>query len=363
MPHPKSENLRALTGLRVLGAWLVYVHHFPGWVMRFGWGPYCVATECHVGVTLFFVLSGFVMAWTYRDSRVLLSRAGYLTYLRNRFARIFPLYWIVLALVLVLTPASTPQYWVTNLFLLGGLLGPPTVGIVQSWTLGVEMTFYLLMPLILFQLNRASWPRIVGFLYVAGAVLVFPVAWLTSNSIAHTLALFATYTFFGRCFEFILGMLLAKALLKKGIVTRSGIPWFTLTALIGSVACIYLMSELRWISTRDWRGTLINNWVLAACFGLLIYGAISEPRFFFNRILGSRVFVLLGKASYAFYLIHLGPIKTLLELHIKGFPGNSVALFLALNVVACLFYLGIEEPLRFWVRRRKSAYQEVWTPS
>lgn len=86
----------ALTGLRAVAAYLVFFCHntpdridwrwlpMQSWLSRF-------MLEWGVGVSIFFVLSGFLIATRYQQ-RIAPTRAWWGTYLRNRFARIYPLY-------------------------------------------------------------------------------------------------------------------------------------------------------------------------------------------------------------------------------------------------------------------------------
>lgn len=64
-------------------------------------------------------------------------------------------------------------------------------------------------------------------------------------------------------------------------------------------------------------------------------------------LLSTRLFQLLGKSSYVFYLIHMGVLHNLLAAHLTG---NVALLFVLLNVVAIGIHLGIEEPLNRWLR-------------
>ena len=103
--------------------------------------------EFHVGVSMFFVLSGFLLAYTYGQSP-LNSRKSYGKYMIGRAARILPLYWLILTAYYL-----DPKFGKLNFsFLTYSLLhGYSNIwnlkGIAQSWSLSVEMTFYALLPL------------------------------------------------------------------------------------------------------------------------------------------------------------------------------------------------------------------------
>lgn len=107
-----------------------------------------------IGVALFFVLSGFLLA------RPWLARAATGTprpvvhrYYRKRLLRIYPVYVVTVVLALTLIPANrgrTVGEWVTTL-LLGDVYsqGRPNQGLTQMWSLSVEVAFYAVLPLLM----------------------------------------------------------------------------------------------------------------------------------------------------------------------------------------------------------------------
>ena len=86
---PERGQIPALTGVRALAAFLVFFHHHPTKFLIVG--PLALWLEMHVGVTLFFVLSGFMITWRY-DRRGPRPESFLRGYFVNRFARIYPLY-------------------------------------------------------------------------------------------------------------------------------------------------------------------------------------------------------------------------------------------------------------------------------
>lgn len=98
---PAKPYFPALTGLRALAAWLIFFYHtnpldqqgLPGRIIA----------EFHVGVAVFFVLSGFLICLRY-GSQLELSPQWLGNYVRHRFARIYPLYFFLPACFLRRTP-------------------------------------------------------------------------------------------------------------------------------------------------------------------------------------------------------------------------------------------------------------------
>jgi acyltransferase len=97
--RPSNGNIPALTGLRgVAAVWVMLYHMFTGRdipVVEFG----------YVGVDIFFVLSGFVLAHVYLRDPGLTTGEGYLRFLGVRLARVYPLHVLTLVCLLLITIA------------------------------------------------------------------------------------------------------------------------------------------------------------------------------------------------------------------------------------------------------------------
>ena len=91
-------NFPALTGIRALAAFMVFIHHYnPFNVASFGNYTHDFFNEFHIGVTIFFVLSGFLICNRYFDD----PNFNFKSYLTKRFARIYPMYFILTTLTFV----------------------------------------------------------------------------------------------------------------------------------------------------------------------------------------------------------------------------------------------------------------------
>lgn len=144
----REDRVTSLDGLRGLAALAVVGYHYTtdfvedyapsGWVeVDLAYGRF--------GVTLFFIISGFVITMTLERSR----SAG--DYLVSRFARLYPAYWLaVLVTFAVVSVLGLPDWHrsvadlLVNLTMLQSFLGRPDIDEVY-WTLAFELTFYVLM--------------------------------------------------------------------------------------------------------------------------------------------------------------------------------------------------------------------------
>jgi peptidoglycan/LPS O-acetylase OafA/YrhL len=170
MAHTPRVRLLEIEGLRAVAAWSIVVFHV--WVFTspavLGWnlGPLTAfVSPLQSGVTLFFVLSGFLL---YRPIAAALidgtKTPRTTTYLRNRMLRIVPAYWVILMVVVFAFHSATagasgrgvlsgsltdPKTFVLDLLLVQTYL-PHAIwsGILPSWSLTIEAAFYLLLPVL-----------------------------------------------------------------------------------------------------------------------------------------------------------------------------------------------------------------------
>jgi peptidoglycan/LPS O-acetylase OafA/YrhL len=146
----------ALTGVRALAAYLVFFHHFTPDEKLVGPSIYRLLTEGHIGVTIFFVLSGFLITYRYSDSLSGWRGKDLYEYFKNRFARIYPLYFILLVVTFLSLSERDVVVWFLNLTLLKTFFEDyKFTGIGPAWSLTVEETFYWSAPF-LFPLLKKS---------------------------------------------------------------------------------------------------------------------------------------------------------------------------------------------------------------
>ena len=129
-----------LTGIRACAAYLVFFHHF-----NLPWFKF-LQNEMHIGVGMFYVLSGFLITYRYRVNYQIKAN-WFAKYFKNRFARIYPLYFILLLLTLLIHKEFSFKELFFNLTLTKGFFDPRKfTGIAQAWSLTVEECFYALAP-------------------------------------------------------------------------------------------------------------------------------------------------------------------------------------------------------------------------
>ncbi|MFO1370628.1 MAG: acyltransferase [Marinagarivorans sp.] len=174
-----TRELIALTSLRGVAAVLVVLHHyclvFTDDIVR--WLPSRILVNAYLCVDLFFILSGFVLAYVYRSFSAGVVAYDYRRFMLARLARIYPLHLFTLAIVLALEIAaacvglvyhSVQAHWAppftaeqTPLSLLSNLLMLQTLHWgafwnVPAWSLSAEFFTYLWLPWLIHALARAS---------------------------------------------------------------------------------------------------------------------------------------------------------------------------------------------------------------
>lgn len=353
VPRLGRGEIKPLTSLRGIAAMAVVMQHFSATAQVL-----CRTTipslvpHGYVAVDFFFVLSGFIMCYTYLDSFRPVSWAALRSFLVKRVARLMPLHSFAVCAVLLLSLLSiaasghnifvdfTPQPFdiAGNLLMLQGLgIGRNLNG--PSWSVSAEFAAYFLFPL--FVLGMFEWGRVVrGVMLAVALSMVFYIAslhprlGLGSEDPAH--AVF-------RCFgEFILGMAAYRLYLTPRIADRLADDRVCAALLLGAVVSLVLRLDLP--------AALLFPFIVAGVAGNT--GTVA-------RLLAHPVPYFLGVVSYSIYLIHglFRPLELALvqSLHPTPIgPVSSLALALAgsLSVVpfAWLTFTYVERPARGVIR-------------
>lgn len=355
--HTAKKEFPALTGIRAVAAFMVFFHHM--FLKMIPDALIGLQLSLHIGVTFFFVLSGFLITYRYYG-KIVFTRQGLGAYFLNRFARIYPVYFLVLTIVIVINKQSAFLFLLQNYTLTHHLFFLfPSCGIAikPSWSLTVEECFYISAPLI-FWLSHSC--KLWLALAISALVyLLFLFSYGKGDPLHGTGYSLSISSFVGRFVEFYTGIYLAKTVLlcEKEKVNK---PPKYYTAL-SIVAISLLLLPLIYITNKPEINNpvtlLVNNLVLPIPIAMLYFGLIYE-RTFISKLLASGTMRLLGKSSYAFYLLHVPFIEYCAKPYIASyFPDKYYNLFvlltflmvLALSIFVYLFY---EEPMNRVIRRR-----------
>lgn len=302
-----------------------------------------------IGVTTFFVISGFVMALT--NDANFGRREEPLRFILNRIIRIMPLYWLMsaIAAALFIVTASKQisiSYLLMSLFFIVPLdtanhtIMQPVLG--PGWTLSYEMFFYAVFALFLMLPKRAA---LTGFTTVMVALVIWGMSTLSSTEINDPTSRFAFYA--NPLLLLFVGGVLLGALYKKYESvfqnTNINISW-----MYGAVALTLFIS----IATDK------NSWPLILqplVFILpLICVAIALLCRFQPVTRSGRLGVLLGEASYSIYLSHILVLAIMRKI-VPVAPLFGIVYFIVVFTAAAVtgtgIYKFIEVPLTKYARK------------
>ena len=344
-----------------MAAWLVFCHHYPyGPPPPTGWPrlAHYSLLELH-GLPLLLLLSGFLIALRYDDgSSGFRPSGGWPAYLQTRLARIYPLF----ALLTLLTfawlwrwnsPHATLGILLLNLSLLRGFFDEYKFsGIGQAWSLTLLECLYLAAP-VLFGLRRRGLPLWVQplLLLVVGVGLVRVLAPLRWHGLFGSYGFMLQFTFLGHSLEFFVGVWLAGRY-RRGLLASGAGSWLTFSSvlllLFITAALAFLQAGLPLTPISEPLILILNLLALPLAGGLLFAGLMKEDTFF-RKLLSHRWFQILGRSSYAFYLLHAGPLSFWVY---ERLPASFLLRLLAVQLVSYLAYRFVEEPLTQWLRPR-----------
>lgn len=308
-------NLQALRALAAIGVVIFHVGLMPGTSLPFQVGA--------AGVDIFFVLRGFIIAYSSsRDQRHFLPR---------RLLRILPAYWIatVIAAAFTLQKMTLPDaadWLVQSLFYLPHPQGRPVL-IFVAWTLIYELAFYLLYWLAL---------RTGARLAPVVALIVLPVL-----ALVHVPGLPRPWPLL---LEFALGIAIYLGVERFGLSQRIGKQAGLLMIGIG-MALLPVLPDLTSYDSDDCESLdRVLTWGLPAA-GIVLGAIVAERE---GLAIRNRTVLVLGAASYAIYLLHPIVVGQLLPLPPIAPPLSWAACIGATALAVAIavgFHLWIEKPL------------------
>ncbi|MBO0842080.1 MAG: acyltransferase [Nocardioides sp.] len=340
-----------MTSLRFFAALLVVSYHVSHYVpsMSFALDATAIA---NVGVTFFFVLSGFVLTWSHRPGN------GARVFYWRRLARLWPLYALACAValaMLALRHRPVPDLaHVTAVLLMVQSWNPDLdwhYGVnIPAWSLSAEAFFYAMFPLLVrgVMSRRARGPLsvVAYFIVLTPALLGFLPSLGAHYNISSLYV--APYVRIG---EFLAGMLLAGAM-RRGWRPPFGVA----TAMILGVGS-YVVVQAIDVTAVPGRTSLSNGMVTAlliipimALISTVAASDLAPGR----RPLAHPALVRLGDWSYALYLLHC-PFVLALGAVSVGWTRAAAVLASAGVVVGVLLlagvaYTAVERPIEARLR-------------
>lgn len=343
----ERHEVKPLTSLRFVAAMLVFVYHAPlaqPFATEHGLGQ--------AGVGFFFLLSGFILTYTYGGR--LRSRADAVRFYVARFARVYPAYAVSIALALPVVAAYGSLAWNKSSPAVRGEALIAQVAAVQAWfpreeiylginspawSISVEAFFYALFPLLLGTISRSFATAHARTIFVMGAA-----TWACAAAvfaIPHHADVWTTFIFPPvRLVDFVVGMLLGLAFMRGYRLRRAATLWEAV-AICAVAAAILTIPRV----PGGWQYGL---WTLP--FWAALIAIFAQRRGAISTLLSRPLFVRLGQISYAFYLVHF-TVLIVVE-HVVPSAFVTVVALAGSLAAAWLLHAIVERPLRTAIRRR-----------
>jgi len=335
-----------LDALRGLAAMAVMLFHFfakgvspmhdqlatsvPAWIVQ-------ILQKMDCGVEIFFVLSGFVIAFSMDRKVANLRYAG--NFIVRRSLRLDPPYWVAMILMLSYFLIIWPTRWYDFYLMYSGIQGLaanffyvqnlswvyPAKSILDvSWTLCLEVQFYLTYLLILVAGHYVGSLTTRRIVFLGRTVIVLSIGvvavWSFMSWIQHP-----TSDFAGRAWTFFLGVAVYRALIR-------GVPTIAVVIPLAAMAALFVWNqEIRSIVTVATAGTIYFAGVTGRLSTLFSY----------------RPLLYLGKISYSIYLLHMVIGLNLLSVLAKVNDGSTMASWLSYAVAIILSLFGAHLLHRF----------------
>jgi len=296
------------------------------------------------GVDIFFILSGYIMMTSISKNNVTAS-----TFLKNRFIRIYPIYWIfflILLLIAILTSIQINSYsnaeLIYNFFLLPSKTNPL---LNVSWTLVYEVFFYINISILLFLNIR----KIEVILILLTIEFCFMYIYYDITGIY-----FSTLIF-----EFLFGIVIFIFQKNK----KLNIKWTSISSIISIFYLFFLNNNLFYFESFN----LLGNGVYddrVIYFGIpfmfILLGAISLENYINTKNIVIKSLNTIGNASYSLYLIHYFIIVAYYQLMQKIIINDNIyihilsliLIFLIIILVSIIFNKYIEDELLYSIKKK-----------
>ncbi len=349
--------IRPLTSLRFFFALMVFVSHLGFVHPQAPWFAQVYAQvfkEGYIGVSFFFILSGFILAYTYQQ-RMHTGEVSPRQFWVARFARIYPLFFLTLLLAIPLSMREFLQdagYWAGRLLCNVSLTHAfvPSQDFffsfnAPSWSISDEAFFYALFPGLVWLLGRST-----GRWLWWGILALVPLGMLVMPAFLHHPLFYINPVF--RVADFLLGILLFEC-----FQAGRGQQWFRSPAW--ATACeaaatglFVLFFVLHPLIGQVWRYS-VYYWIPMA---VIIY-VFAHQKGALSRVLSAPLLVLGGEISFGLYLIHQLVMRYYVSLSQRAGvdlpPWLVVLLVLGITLLASyLSYRWVEKPCNRYIKKR-----------
>ena len=358
--------IKPLTSLRFLFAFIVFLSHLdylPKEEIFFNQIYKSIFKHGSLGVSFFFILSGFILSYNYKN-KILSKEVTFKDFWIARIARIYPLhlFTLFLSLPIFFTEAfNGTLLWVSsflsNLLLLQSYIPNEKIYFgfnAVSWSISNELFYYMAFPFLISVFYKYSKTIFLSLLLL----LVIPIGIYLSPTNVEVFV-------FGinpllRITDFIIGILLFRIYENKIFE-----GWFKKNSTASLLEIITIGIFIVFFSFRN---EVPGGYRLSSYYWFpmsLIILVHSYQRGLISRFLSHKHFILLGKISFSFYMLHGLVMRYLLALErrlqiIQHHYIMMLIIFLTIILLSYIVYRTIELPANRYLRNlsRKNRHQE-----
>jgi peptidoglycan/LPS O-acetylase OafA/YrhL len=345
-------KIQQLTFTRFIAAILIVIFHLGKDIAFFTKGSLSfIFTQANVGVSYFFVLSGFVMIIAYKDK----AKIDFIEFIKNRLARIYPVYFLAIFITIGMKMFIKINWYdfVLNVFMIQAWIPYKALTInFPGWSISVEMFFYLIFPLLVNKFYRKY--------SVKSTLSLIIVFWILNQIFFQLLysKYIDVYIFhnenmyyhpFLHLNEFLIGNLTAICFLSNYKKESNENYMFP---ILGLLIVVVLLLKYHF-------GINYHNGFLSLLFVPLIY-LISSSNDCITNFFKKDIFVFLGEISFSVYILQRPVSKMFTPFLIEKYTGlkmeiNDPKLFLirlmSLLIISSISYFMVEKPLRNKIKK------------
>jgi len=362
MPNIKQQfpHIKSLTSLRFFAAVGVMLHHLG--ILNSVHNPILNRMAAYffngyIGVTFFYILSGFIINYSF-NKHTQDGRFDMKDFFVFRIFRLFPVHFLSLFAFLILTGTFSIVIkevlpFISNLFLIHSLIPNQLYYFAfnsASWSISCELIFYISFCGLILLSNKTLVVLLSSILSCQFLLLFFP------QSVFPEHWLFYINPFF-RIIDFIIGMLVCRIYLATNYMPGKMLAsFFEISSLI--FLCFMIFVATKYVNNMNVRYDLffIPPMLAILCAFLFNNGILSQ-------LLSYRLFIRLGEASFAFYMIHLIIIRQMVEVLNPQVDKLSSVLFYSLScfvlslLISLAIYYFYESPINKILRRKWIAFR------
>ncbi len=345
--------IKPLTSLRFVFALMVFSSHLINFLKGNEiYNSYFL--EGKFGVSFFFILSGFILSFNYKNK--FLEKKDFKKFYISRIARIYPVHILTLIIALPLSLGGfflKPFVWFIK-FLLNLLLLHSFIPIKNfyfsfngpSWSISDEMFFYLLFPFFILMFNKIKLSKFYSFVFIlliSLSIQFFP------DTIVN--GYFYVNPFF-RITDFIIGILIFYIYDSKKVEAYIKYKNTFTFIEIGSIILFFIFFTFHKYIPFGYR--LFGYYWIPMSLLILIFSYQSG---YISKLLSGKMMIVLGEISFSFYLIHQLIIKFIYALNKKmHWTENGILLILVVFfislILSYLMYNFIELPSNRYLKNK-----------